>query len=48
LSPLEHFQWRSFLFRTAAGTYFGLLFLFRGFGITAGSHAAYDILILFL
>ena len=48
LSPAEHFQWRSFMFRTAAGAYFGLLFLLRGFGITAGSHAAYDILILFL
>jgi membrane protease YdiL (CAAX protease family) len=48
LSPAEHFQWRSFMFRTAAGVYFGLLFLLRGFGITAGAHAAYDILILFL
>ena len=48
LSPAEHFQWRSFMFRTAAGAYFGLLFLLRGFGVTAGSHAAYDILILFL
>lgn len=48
LSPAEHFQWRSFLFRTAAGAYFGVLFLLRGFGITAGCHAAYDILILYL
>jgi hypothetical protein len=48
LSPLEHFQWRAFLFRTGAGIYFGMLFLLRGFGITAGSHAAYDILILYL
>ncbi|HEY2586925.1 MAG TPA: CPBP family intramembrane glutamic endopeptidase [Tepidisphaeraceae bacterium] len=48
LSPLEHFQWRSFIFRTVAGAYFGVLFLLRGFGITAGSHAAYDVLILFL
>jgi hypothetical protein len=48
LSPLEHFQWRSFAFRTVAGVYFGVVFVFRGFGITAASHAAYDILILFL
>lgn len=48
LSPLEHFQWRAFLFRTTAGAYFGLLFLVRGFGVTAGCHAAYDILILYL
>lgn len=31
------------VFRTAAGVYFGVLFLTRGFGITAGAHAAYDI-----
>jgi hypothetical protein len=48
LSPLEHFQWRSFIFRTVAGAYFGVLFLLRGFGITCGCHAAYDILILFV
>jgi hypothetical protein len=46
LSPLEHFQWRSFIFRTVAGAYFGVLFLLRGFGITCGCHAAYDLLIL--
>lgn len=48
LSPAEHFQWRSFAFRTVAGLYFGVVFLLRGFGITAASHTAYDILILFL
>jgi membrane protease YdiL (CAAX protease family) len=48
LSPLEHFQWRSFAFRTVAGAYFGVVFLLRGFGITASCHASYDILILFL
>lgn len=48
LSPLEVFQWRSFLFRTIAGAYFGILFLLRGFGITAASHASYDIFILFI
>jgi hypothetical protein len=48
LSPLEHFEWRSFLFRAIAGAYFGILFLLRGFGITAAAHASYDILILFI
>jgi membrane protease YdiL (CAAX protease family) len=33
-----------FLFRTLAGVFFSILFVYRGFGITAGSHAAYDIL----
>jgi len=48
LSPTEHFQYRSFVFRTIAGAYFGILFLLRGIGITATCHASYDILILFL
>lgn len=42
----ETFAWRVFVFRMGAGVYFAGLFLFRGFGITAGSHMAYDILIL--
>lgn len=44
----EAFEWRSMVFRSAAGIYFGMLFIFRGFGITVGSHAAYDISILAL
>ena len=38
--------WRTFAFRTLAGIYFGALFLTRGFGVTAATHAAYDILVL--
>jgi membrane protease YdiL (CAAX protease family) len=38
------FQWFSFLFRVLAGVFFSILFIYRGFGIAAGSHAAYDIL----
>ena len=33
-----------FCFRTAAGVYFAVLFAIRGFGITAGVHAFYDII----
>jgi CAAX prenyl protease-like protein len=39
----EVFEWRSFAFRTVAGIYFGVIFLRRGIGVTAGTHAAYDI-----
>jgi membrane protease YdiL (CAAX protease family) len=41
----ESFSWQTFVFRTAAGAYFGVVFLTRGFGITAGSHAFYDIMV---
>ncbi len=34
----------AFMFRTMAGIYFAILFAARGFGITAGTHAFYDIL----
>ena len=44
----EPFLWRTFAFRTVAGIYFGLLFLMRGFGVTAATHAAYDILVLLI
>ncbi len=39
--PLQAFR---FLFRVLAGLFFAAVFLYRGFGIAAGSHAAYDIL----
>ncbi len=41
----EKWQAFSFLFRIAAGSFFALLFVYRGFGITAGAHAGYDILV---
>jgi hypothetical protein len=41
----DDFHWDSFIFRFLAGVFFSILFLFRGFGITAGAHAAYDILV---
>jgi len=35
----------SFLFRFIAGVFFAILFVYRGFGIAAGTHAGYDILV---
>ena len=41
----DAFDITSFLFRFLAGVFFAVLFIFRGFGIAAGSHAFYDILV---
>jgi len=41
----EAFQGRIFAFRIVAGLFFGATFLYRGYGVTAGAHAAYDIFI---
>ena len=38
------FSWTEFGFRTIAGIYFAIVFAIRGFGITAGTHAFYDII----
>lgn len=40
-----HFVWFDFVFRFLAGVFFSILFLYRGFGIAAGAHAGYDILV---
>jgi len=37
--------WFSLTFRFLAGVFFSLLFVYRGFGIAAGTHAGYDILV---
>lgn len=37
-----------FAFRTAAGVYFAFLYIERGFGIAAGSHAGYDLMVVLL
>lgn len=44
----ETFAWQSFVFRSLAGVWLGVVFLFRGFGIAAGCHAAYNIGLLVL
>jgi membrane protease YdiL (CAAX protease family) len=40
----EPFRQELFVFRVLAGTYFGLVYRFRGIGIAAGTHACYDLL----
>lgn len=37
------FEWWRFAFLLAGGAWFGVLYHWRGFGIAAGAHAAYDI-----
>jgi membrane protease YdiL (CAAX protease family) len=41
----DSFTLYSFTFRFLAGVFFAVLFQVRGFGIAAGSHAIYDILV---
>ncbi len=41
----EAFSLFSFTFRTTAGCFFGTVFLLRGFGITVGCHALYDVMV---
>ena len=46
VGPLgDVFEPYSFTFRFLAGVFFAVLFSLRGFGIAAGSHAAYDMLV---
>jgi membrane protease YdiL (CAAX protease family) len=41
----DHFSWGSFVQRTWGGLYFSALFVTRGFGVTAATHAFYDMLV---
>ena len=41
----ESFLWFSFSFRCLAGAFFAVLFVYRGFGIAAGTHALYDVFV---
>ena len=46
IGPLgDSFAIYSFTFRTVAGLFFAILFLLRGFGIAAGTHFFYDLLV---
>ncbi|MHC4624803.1 MAG: CPBP family intramembrane glutamic endopeptidase, partial [Planctomycetota bacterium] len=40
----DPFSWTEFGFRTIAGVYFAVLFAVRGFAVTAGTHAFYDVI----
>lgn len=42
----DEFRVYSFVFRTIAGLAFSALFLLRGFGVTAWTHALYDVFLL--
>ena len=42
----DPFQLRSFVFRLVAGIFFSALYLLRGFGISAWTHALYDVFLL--
>ncbi|MFT5523792.1 MAG: membrane protease YdiL (CAAX protease family) [Pirellulaceae bacterium] len=44
----DSFDWPSFAFRFLAGVFFAVLFLKRGYGITCGTHALFDVCTLFL
>lgn len=44
----DPFELQSFTFRALAGLFFSALYLLRGFGITAWTHALYDVFILAL
>ena len=41
----DDFTLFTFCFRAMAGVFFCVLFVWRGFGISVGSHAAYDLLV---
>ena len=41
----DAFELYSFSFRFMAGAFFAVLFVYRGFGIAAGTHALYDVLV---
>ena len=44
----DRWQLYSFAFRMVAGLFFSALYLVRGFGITAWTHALYDVLLLMM
>ena len=40
--PFDAFR---FTFRTLAGLYLGTIFVFRGYGLAAGAHIAYNLIV---
>lgn len=47
-NPIDPITFGKFTFRALAGIYFAVLYAVRGFGVTAGTHAFYNILVAFL
>jgi len=47
-AALARVKWGNALFYTAAGVYFACIYLYRGFGVVVGTHAAYDLAVLVL
>lgn len=47
-SPANPFEWMKFSFYTLAGVYLAAVYVLRGFGIVAGTHALYDVLVVVL
>jgi len=45
LDDPNRFAWASFLFRSAAGTYLGYVFARRGFGVVAGVHIVFNLVV---
>jgi CAAX prenyl protease-like protein len=41
----EPYEGQVFLFRLLAGVYFAVIFRMRGFGVAAGAHALYDVVV---
>ena len=44
IGPAE-FDWRLFAFRSLAGLYLAILYIFRGFGVAVGTHACYNVVV---
>ena len=44
----EPLRWGAFWFRAVAGVYLAILFIGRGLGVSAGCHAAYNMLLVWL
>jgi hypothetical protein len=41
----DRFAWGQFLYRSAAGVYLGFVFFYRGFGVAAGTHILFNLVI---
>ena len=41
----EPFHSMRFLFRAAAGLFLGALFVYRGYGVAAGTHVLYNLMV---